>query len=103
MCGFSSFIGDKRNVYYPESTCNLVIYTVNHYKKYKMGALTYKEMHCGIGLILFVLHNLQRSYDRDSTHLSVYCRKGNYSECFILPNCSEWGQFGIMKVYFSCH
>ena len=28
---------------------------------------------------------------------SVYCRIGNQSEWFILPNLSEWCQFSIMK------
>ena len=29
---------------------------------------------------------------------SCYCRIGNLSECFILLNFSEWGQFSIMNV-----
>ena len=36
-------------------------------------------------------------YDADLSH-NIFCRIENYSELFILPNFSEWGQFGKMKV-----
>ena len=46
----------------------------------------------GLELLIFIL------FYYSSMVVSKYCRIGNLSEWFILPNFSEWGQFGIMKV-----